>query len=164
MGHKDAFTPSKIIMKRENIHVVVCRISVHMARRRWGTICYISKHYCVINYMLSIIKVLVIMKVRKNIGVNLVEIYTIAYILRNQFAISKTTHWLNTGKTELNMDETFHPKHQDLQRNKFKVFQHHLFWKVIFRIKFLACNSAQRIKVEFTEIAFLVINSQSWDM
>ena len=75
MGHKDAFTPSKIIMKRENIHVVVCRISVHMARRRWGTICYISKHYCVINHMLSIIKVLVIMmKVRKNIGVNLIEI------------------------------------------------------------------------------------------
>ena len=89
---------------------------------------------------------------------------SIVYILRNQFAISKTTHWLNTGKTELNMDETFHPKHQDLQRNKFKVFQHHLFRKVIFRIKFLACNSAQRIKVEFTEIAFLVINSQSWDM
>ena len=65
-------------MKRENIHVVVCRISVHMARRRWGTICYISKHYCVINYMLSIIKVLVIlMKVRKNIGVNLVEINSV---------------------------------------------------------------------------------------
>ena len=32
---------------KENIHLV-CRISVHMARR-WGAICYISLHYYTIN-------------------------------------------------------------------------------------------------------------------
>ena len=74
------------------------------------------------------------MKFRNYISMSVVEI---AYILKNQFAISKTTQILNTGKTESGWDTL--SKSSRFLEDFLKVFlnQIKLFWYLDFQIRLI---------------------------
>ena len=104
-----------------------------------GTICYISKHYYSINIAYNVVQFLMVapmirMKFRNYISMSVVEI---AYILKNQFAISKTTQILNTGKTESGWDTL--SKSSRFLEDFLKVFlnQIKLFWYLDFQIRLI---------------------------